>query len=595
MSQLSTLSAGAWETLSILVLVLLLLVTNKVRIDFIGIFILLALGIGGLVKEEKLFAGFGSEAVIVIAAMLAIGEALVRTGLADRLASWMTRLGGRTERRLLPVMMVIVGVLSSFISDLAIVAVFLPVMLGFEQRLKIPASRLLLPLALASTLGLFTVVGSSSIIVANQALISSGGKSLSLFSVAPLGLALLTVGTLYVWLFRKWILPKATGETDTTRAAIGVPEYLTELLVSSDSSWNGLSLKDISYFKENGINIVRILREEPVDFVKPTTVLHEGDILLVTARREDLLKLRSTPDFSVQKEVHKSLEEADIHLAGEAIVRQGSVFVGRTLQQLRFREEYDVTVLALYRDGHSISRQLATTPLRTGDMLLLQGSRDAMSEINDDTGLLMISQTSHNPQARKKGPLALAVLALMLTLSATNWMPITTAAVLGVGLMVMVRIMSMNNVYRAIEWHILVFVAAMIPLSTAMKDTGLIDLMSHAIVSAVGSLGPYALLAVTFWIGALITQVLSNTATALLLAPVVIGAATTMGVNPVPFVIGIITAVNAAPITYIAHKVYLVVMAPGGYKYKDYVKFGLPMTLLSFGITMLLVPLIWPF
>jgi di/tricarboxylate transporter len=527
--------------------------------------------------------------------MLAIGEALVRTGIADRLAAWMTRIAGQTERRLLPVMMVVVGLLSSFISDLAIVAVFLPVILGFEQRLKIPASRLLLPLALASTLGLFTIVGSSSIIVANQALIQSGGESLSLFSVAPLGLALLTVGTLYVWLCRKWVLPQSTGSQEAARTPIGVPEYLTELLVTRESAWHGQEVQEVSYFKENGIHILRILRRVPIHFVKPDTILRRGDILLVTARRDDLLKLHSTADFSVQKEVHRSLEEADIQLAGEAIVRQGSVFVGRTLQQLRFREEYDVTVLALYRDGHTISRQLATTPLRTGDMLLLQGSRDKMTELNDDTGLLMVSQTSHNPRTRKKGPIALAVLTLMLTLSATNLLPITVASVLGVGLLVMLQIMNMNQVYRAIEWHILVFVAAMIPLSAAMKQTGLIDLMSQGIVSTVGTLGPYALLAAVFWLGALITQVLSNTATALLLAPVVIGAANTMGVNPVPFVLGIITAVNAAPLTYIAHKVYLVVMAPGGYKYKDYVKFGLPMTLLSFAITMLLIPLIWPF
>ncbi|ARU61313.1 hypothetical protein CBW65_10125 [Tumebacillus avium] len=589
------LTPGAWQTLSILLIVLILLVSNKVRIDVIGIFILLALGLGGLVKEKDLWAGFGSEAVIVIAAMLAIGEALVRTGIADRLAVWMTRIGGRTEHRLMPVMMILVGLLSSFISDLAIVAVFLPVVLGFEQRYKIPASRMLLPLALSSTLGLFTIVGSSSIIVANHALIEAGQPSLSLFSVAPLGIALLTLGTLYVVLCRRWVLPTVTGETEQSRPMIGVPEYLTELLVTETSAWHGQKLKDISFLKENGLNILRILREDSVYRVRAATVLHRGDILLVTASRDDLLKLRSTPDVSVQKEVHRSMEETDIHLAGEVIVRSGSDFVGRTLQQLRFREKFDVTVVAIYRDGHAISRSLATTRLRVGDMLLLQGSRDSMQELSEDTGLIMISQTSHNPQTRKKGPLALIVLALMLLLSATETLPISISAVLAVGLLVLFQIMSMNSVYRSVEWHILVFVAAMIPLSTAMKETGLIDLMSQSIINGVGGLGPYALLAVTFWLGALITQVLSNTATALLLAPVIISTATAMGVSPIPLIFGLITGVNAAPLTYIAHKVYLVVMAPGGYRFRDYIKFGVPMTLITFAVTMLLVPLVWPF
>ena len=596
MGLLNALQTEAWVTLGILLITLILLVTNKVRIDLIGLFILLALGIGGLVKEEELFAGFGSEAVIVIAAMLAIGEAMVRTGVADAIAAWLTRIGGQTERRLILVTMLLAGLFSSFISDLAIVAIFLPVVLGFEQRVKVPASRLLLPLALASTLGgLISMIGSSSNIVANQVLIEFGIESLSLFSIAPLGHSLLNVGTVFVWLFRRFLLPKNAAVRLDDKLMVGVQEYLTELRINEGSSWADHKVRDIAFFKDYGINVVRILRKRPIGFIKADTILRQGDILLVEARRDDLLKLQSTADFSVLPHVERVTEGAGVVQVGEALIRQGSELVGRTLQEVRLRERYDVAVLAVWRDGHALTQRLATTELHSGDMLLLQGSGEQMSDLAEEEGLLMISQKSHRPHTRKKGPYAVGILVLMLLLTALNILPITVSSILGVGLLIVLQILTMNQIYRAIEWHILVFIAAMIPLATAMKETGLIDLMSQGIVALVGNLGPYALLAVTFWLAGLTTQVLSNTATALLLAPVVIGAAQTMGVNPVPFVVGIIAAVSASPITYVSHKVYLVIMAPGGYKFRDYLKFGIPLTLVSFLVTMLIVPLLWPF
>jgi di/tricarboxylate transporter len=583
-----------WETLAILIVVLVMLISNKVRIDLIALFIFLALGVPDIVDEKDLFTGFGSEAVIVIAAMLAIGEALVRSGVTDAIFSRITRFAGKTENRLLPTLMIVGGLLSSFISDLAIVSIFLPVLIGFEKRLHVSAQRLLMPFAIASMLGgMITMVGGATNIVANQMVVQAGLPRLPLFAIAPLGASLLVIGVLAMWLLSRFLLPNRAGQG--VKTAVGVHEYLTELQILNTSSWVGKPLKDISFFKESGLNIIRILRADPVRFPRASTVLRTGDVLLVQAHSDDLLKLRSTNDFSVQPEVHKSLESADIAMAGEVIVRQGSEFVGRTLVELRFRERFEVTVVALWRNGQAIRQRIATIPLKTGDMLLLQGPSDKLEEIGDDQGLMLISKKSHVPKVREKGTLAVCIVALIFTLAALQVIPMELAGILGVVLVVIARIISLNQVFRAVEWPILLFVSAMFALGTAMKNTGIIDLVSSALVHVVGPYGPYALLLVCFWMAALVTQVLSNTATTLLLTPVMITAATALHVNPIPFVVTVIVGVTASPLTFVSHKVFLLIMGPGGYRYFDYLRFGLPLTLLFFAVTMCLVPMIWPF
>lgn len=590
------LSGPAWETLAILAAVLVMLVSNKVRIDLIGAFILLALGLTGLVEEKHLFEGFSSKAVIVIACMLALGEGLVRSGVTDWLALWIARMGGQSEKKLLLLLMLVAGVFSSFISDIVVVAIFLPVVLNMERRLGIPASRLLMPLAIASMLGgLISMVGSSSNIVANQILMSMEKTSLGLFDIAPLGLLLLAAGIVFFLLFGHVFLPKKNGQSAKLSDLIGVHDYVMELKVKEDSAWIDKRLRDIHFFQESGLKVVRMIRGRGAYFPRPDSILRKHDILLVQGHRDTLLKLRCTPQFSLHRHARLAHERNGVAVAAEAIVREGSHLVGQSIRDLRYPRRHGVTILALWRNGKVISRRVSDTPLRVGDMLLLQGPRDKMQELWEHEGLLPISQRSHVPRSRQKGPLALLILVGSLLLAAFGVIPLAQASLLGVAAMVVTQILRVNEVYKAIEWPILVFVAAMIPLGEAMRQTGIIDLLANQIVTLFGQWGPYAVLAACFWLAAIVTQILSNTATALLLTPVVIGAAHVLGVSPLPFVVSVIAAVSASPFTYVSHKVFLVVMGPGGYKYTDYVKIGLPLTLLFFVLTMLAVPVLWPF
>ncbi|HEU4963303.1 MAG TPA: SLC13 family permease [Bacilli bacterium] len=590
------LSIPAWETLAILAAVLLMLVSNKVRIDLIGVFLLLALGVLGLADEKHLFDGFASKAVVVIACMLALGEGLVRSGVTDWLALWIARFGGKSERKLLFLLMLVAGVFSSFISDIVVVAIFLPVVLNMERRLGIPASRLLMPLAIASMLGgLISMVGSSSNIVANQVLFSMEKTSLSLFSVAPVGLALLVAGVLYFALFGRWVLPKQKGTSATLKDEIGVHEYLFELKVNEESSWVGKKLRHIDFFAETGLKVVRVLRGKSAHFPRSDSILRERDVLLVQGHRDALLKLRCTPQFSLHRHIRQAHAQTGVAVAAEAIVRDDSHLVGQTIGDLRFPSRRRVAIVALWRNGRVVGKRLSDIRLRGGDMLLLQGAREPMQALREEEGLLVISQRAHVPRSRQKGPLALLILLGTLLAAGCGWLPLQQASLLGVALMVLTQILRVNEVYKAIEWPILLFVAAMIPLGEALRETGVIELVSQQLVDLFGHWGPYAVLAACFWLAALVTQILSNTATALLLTPVVIGAAHVLGVSPLPFVVAVIAAVSGSPITYVSHKVFLVVMGPGGYKYSDFVKVGLPLTLMFFALTMGLVPWLWPF
>ncbi|GMA63622.1 SLC13 family permease [Alicyclobacillus fastidiosus] len=398
-------------------------------------------------------------------------------------------------------------------------------------------------------------------------------------------LVILTIG--------RFLLPNT--EATSSRGSIGIDEYLTELHILPGSDWDGRELRDIRFFREHGINVVRVLRDDPVQFPQADTVLRAGDILLVQAHRDELLKIDDTRDFSVQSDVHESLEDTPVGLVAEALVRQGSDFANRTLEELDFRHRYEVAVLALWRNGQTITQRLAHVAMQPGDMLLLQGHKDNIRSLSEDEGLLMLSAESHTPRVRRKGILSLLILALTFALAAFNILPIDIAGLLGLGLMVILQILSFEQVYRSMEWHILVFVAAMIPLGQAMAQTGILGFLSDEIARMVGHFGPYALLAVCFAITALLTQVMSNTPTTLLLTPVMVKTATSLHYSPLPFVVTVIVAVTASPITYISHKVFLVIMEPGGYRYQDYARLGVPLTVCFFVITLLLVPVIWPF
>lgn len=590
-------TVGAIKTLLILLGVLILLVTNKVRIDIIALLLFLALYFTGLVPSHLLFSGFSSEAVILIASMFVMGEALVKTGITDRLASLVAKLGNGNETRLAIALMFVASLASAFVSDVGLVAIFMPAVFGLEKKTKVPASRLLLPLAIAAMLGgLLTLVGTSSSIIANEIMIKSGYPGWSVFNMTPLGFVLVITGIVYMLFIGRFQIPNRRGEF-----VVNVPEvkqYLTHVTIQEGSPWVGETLADIKFLKEHDISVVRIMRKERSVFNPgPQDVLQAGDVLLVRAAMDHLVALQEEKGLEVEADrdpnTHR-LQTENVHIA-EAMLLRPSPLIGRTLAQTDFRGRFGLTVLAIWRKGSTLVQKLDRIRFDVGDVLLLQGSQEAASRLERFGGVVLLSEHHHEHTDSWQGWLALVILLGVLLAAAFNYISITVAGVLGVTLMVATKLITMRDAYAAVEWKVLVLIASMIPLGTAMQTTGILTLLAHGVVQFLGPFGSYALLAGFFVIAALLTQVLSNFATALLLTPVAISTAKLMHYHPDPLVMAVVAAVSASPITPVSNKVNLLVMGPGGYKYGDYLRMGIPLTFVLFLVSMVFIPIWWPF
>lgn len=590
--------AGA-EALAVLALTMVMLASNRVRIDVVGLAVLAVVGVLGLVPASRLYAGFSSEAVVLIGSMLAVGEGLRRAGVTDALARWLEHTGRKSPRLLRLALLALPPLPSAFISDVGLMAILLPTVMRLKDGLKLPPGRILMPLAIAIALGgLLTMVGSAGNIIANAALGQAGLPEIGLFAITPLGLALTALGIGFLVLAgQRWLPAGATGEFVSDYGA--VRDFLSQITVRPDSPLAGQPLKAVPYFREHHVSIVRILRNGHA-VVAPggSTVLAAGDTLLVQGSREAVLALSDAQGLEVARDrdpaTHR-LRQGEAEVV-EAVVPGGSRLARHTLRTLNFRTRYGASVLAVYRQGATLTRALADIPLAAGDILLLEGTPDAIRRLELDRVLVVLGPAPHaEPVPAYKGVLAVGLLAALLGLAAAGVLPITLAATLVVAGMVGSGIVTLGQIYRAIDWRILVLVGGLTPLGTALVQSGVTARAAHDLVTALSPYGAAAVMAAFFWLAALLTQVISNVATALVLSPVAIGVARADHWSPDPLLTAMIVALSAAPLTPLANKVFLMTMSPGGYRYRDYLKVGLPLTVVIFLAALWLIPFLFPF
>ncbi|MCY0884446.1 MAG: SLC13 family permease [Firmicutes bacterium] len=585
--------------LGLLALTMVLLASNRVRIDLVGLLVLVLAGLSGLVPASRLYAGFSSEAVVLIGAMLAVGEGLRRSGVTDALARWLEGLGRRRPHLLRLALLALPPLPSAFISDVGLMAILLPTAMRLREGLDLPPGRTLMPLAIAIALGgLLTMVGSAGNILANAALGAAGLPQIGLFAITPLGLLLTILGLGFLLLAgQRWLPAGATGEFVSDYGA--VKEFLSEIRVLPGSPLAGRPLAAVPYFRQHHVTIVRILRGDHT-VVAPggDTVLQAGDRLLVHGSREAVLTLTDSQGLEAVRDrdpATRRLREGEAQVV-EAVVPSGSRLTGRTLRAFDFRTRYGATVLAIYRQGSTLTRTLGDIRLQAGDILLLEGPPAAIRRLDLERVLVVLGPAPHAEAVPAwKGGLAVALLAVLLGAAAAGLLPVTLAATLVVTGMVLAGIVSLGQIYRAVDWRILLLVGGLTPLGTALVDSGLTARAVHALVAALSPYGPLAVTAAFFWLAALLTQVISNVATALVLSPVAIGVARLNHWSPDPLLMAMVVALSAAPLTPLANKVFLMTMTPGGYRYADYLRVGLPLTLLVFAASLWLIPVFFPF
>jgi di/tricarboxylate transporter len=599
---------------SVVAVAAVLFASNRVRLDVVAMLVVLALMLSGVLTVNESLAGFGDPVVLLVAGLLVVGEMLDRTGVAQSIGNWIIRTGGNSETRLLALIMLAAAALSSVMSSTAVVAIFIPIVFKVAATSGLSASRLLMPMSFAAMVsGMLTLIATTPNLVVSNELAANGFQPLGFFSFAPIGLVVLLVGIVYILLVGRRMLGGTGAETrgssarslDSLWEEFEIAEDLQRLRVSPRSS---LVDKTIGELEIETRYRVWILAVESVAHGES-----RGGIVTASAgytiRAGDLLVaigLEAVLDEFAEKERLERQPRSDasrrrlLHELGSALVliHPDCQFIGKSLRQAGLGARYGIHVIGIRR-GKRLLEDYADTPLASADTLLVAGSWKDIAKLggqNHDFVLLeMPAEYEEARPAHRKAPIAIAILLGMVLLSVFDVVPVVAAVLLAAMAGVFTRCLTMEDAYRSISWSSLVLLAGMLPVAVALKKTGGTDLMVDGVVSGIGSTGPYALMTLLFFLTAGLSMFLSNTASAVLLAPVAIQAASALELSPYPFAISVLVGASAAFASPVASPVVTLVVEPGKYRFVDFVKVGGPLMLLTYVVTLIVTPLLFPF
>lgn len=622
-------NADMWIALAILALAILFFVTEWLRVDVVAIVVMVALALTGLLSAPESISGFSNPAVLTIASLFIVGGAVMQTGLADAIGARILKIAGRSHARLTLVIILAVGLLSAFMSDTGTVAVLLPAIASLALGAGISTSRLLIPLAYGALLGgATTLIGTPPNIIVSDLLREEGLQPFGFFDYTPAGLAVFTAGIAFMLLLGRRILPdyrprQALQRVETPEELVALyrlPDDMFRLRVRRGSALVGKSVAQSGLRPDFDVTILEILRPQaPVpatNFGDARRVLHQdgfeslspgpqisfqaGDLLIVRGRATDVSQAAAHWNLGVQPAQAEDETAFISREAGiaEVLLPPRSSLIGKTLVETRFGSLYGLTVLGIQRSGAQQPLDLKETRLSFGDILLVQGPWEDILSLRErprDFVVMGQPEAMLGPRARARAPLALAILAGMLVLMVINVIPVVAVSMLAALAMILAGAITIDEAYESVDWKSIVLVAGMLPMSIALERTGVVSLVAGGMAASLGELGPLAVLAGLFVLTSLFTQIISNTATTVLIAPVGLAVARTLGVQPYAFVMGIAIAASMAFATPVASPVNTLVMRAGNYRFTDYLKVGVPMILLALFIAVLVLPLIFPF
>ena len=774
--------------LGILAVSLVLFISEVIRMDLVALLVLGALAITGLVDSSEAFAGFSNSAVITVWAMFILSEGLTRTGIADVIGRQVMRIAGRREISMIVVIMITGAVLSAFMNNIGVAALMLPVVVEVARRTRIPASRLLMPLAYSTLLGgLMTLIGTPPNLLISESLVLNGYAPFKLFDFTPIGGAVMVIGVLFVALIGRFLLPKRRAERDkhvsqrSLRARYKLQERTFMMRVPYDSVLVGKTLAESRIGASTGLIILSLLRhgrsetlparqtiirggdgllvqgridqfrelrrwsdlvierEAPVlksmvaskvayaavtiadgspviselvrhaafrsrfdvivvgvmrrDAFRMTNLayvpIRNGDTVLVQGEIESIAQLEKFPDFSqveiftpeqlaekdlgdermfvVRLPKHSGLAEetlqksrlADVFdfrvlaifrdgelqvmprgdevlLGGDLLLIEGqhsdldvlrglqeleidtkipanvsayeserltlmdatldprSSLAGRTVGELNFRERYGIELAAIEREGETVGTDLANERLQIGDALLLLGPRDRLQLLSSDSDFLVLTPLGQEPPDTRRAPLAAAIMFGVVIAVMLGYAPISIAAVIGGTIMVLTGCLNMEQAYRAIDWRAIFLIAGMLPLGTAMQDTGAATYLADQVMSLLGDAGPWPVIMGLYILTAMATMIIPTAALVVLMSPIVLSAMSDMGLAPETAMMAVAMAASASFTSPISHPANILVMGPGGYRFIDYLKVGVPLTIVVFITVMILLPILWP-
>lgn len=587
---------------AILLVSFVLLVTEKLRNDVVAVLIVIALASTRLLSPAEALSGFGSEPAIVVAAIFVLSAGLHRTGVAESLGRLIGRWAGDSWTRAIAVIMPSVAVLSAFTHHVTTTAVMLPVTLDLARDKRIPASKLLMPLSFAASLGTtITIIGAPAFLIASESLRQAGRPGLDLFSIAPIGLVLSAVGTVFVLLVGRFLLPERKGaETGANRFRL--EEYFTELTVLDESPFRDKTVREIEAERAYELSVVGVVRHgRRLGGALADTRVSPGDVLLVRMTPEDIaaipkeagVELHPVAQYQPTDGGAPHEDDDPAERLVQAVVAPGSELARRTIADVDFRRRYGAIVVGLWRQNGWLDDELSRTRLRPGDVLILQGDDEALARVGAAPGILMLVPFHGEGRVRRKGTLASAIMVLTVAAAAFDLLSLEIAGLAGAVAMVMTGCLAGGQAYRAIDSRIFVFIAGAIPLGLAMKATGAADTLAGWLQGVMqGWSQPLVLLAL-FAVVAVVTQFMSDSATTALFAPVAVALAQALDRPPEPYVVSVAMASVVAFLTPIGHHGNLLIYGPGGYRFADFVRVGAPLTALAALVVVFLAPLLW--
>ena len=589
-----------------------LFVTDFVRSDLVGILVVLALMLSGVLTVDEALAGFSNAVVMIIVAMFVVSEALVSTGIAQQIGSTVLKLGRGDETRLVILLMVVIAVVGAFMSSTSAMAIFIPVALSVAQKAELNRKRLLMPLSIGALIsGMMTLIATAPNLVVSEALQEKGLPALKFFSVTPFGIAALIIGTGFMVMIGRGLLDREKriqtqhqGLTvDNLVSNYGLSDHANRFRIPPASPLIDRSVARIQIRQHYGLHLLAFEKHQGSGRVwvqaAAETVFESGDNIIIIGKRADADRFAA--ENSLERMPHLSDRERQALLqevgVAEIMLAPESTLIGKTLADVEFRSRFNATVLSIRRRRELLTENLLDHPLDFGDALLVNASWTDILRLRDerrDFVVLTLPQEFHEViPARKQASWSLAIIGAMVAAMVTGLVPTVAAAMLAAVALVLTRCVNLVAVYRTINWPAVVLIAGVLPLATALNKSGAAQLISIGLVDALGPLGPFAMLAVIFMVTAAIGLFISNTATAVIIAPIAIDAALTIGVPPQAFAMTVAIACSAAFVTPVSSPVNMLIMEPGGYKFMDFVKVGLPLLLLTMIATVTLAGIIY--
>ncbi|AMW28184.1 SLC13 family permease [Arthrospira platensis] len=576
-------------TLSIVVLALISFIVEWLPVDLTAIAVTVLLMFLGLVTPEQGISGFGNSATITVMAMFILSAGITRTGviqiIRDRLIKW----GGKRINQQLFVMGSLVGPISAFINNTAVIAIFLPIIEDWCKQQKTSPSQFLIPLSYASILGgMITVIGTSTNILAGGISEQLGYGNFHIFQFTSVGLLTFLIGLLYISLIAPKLLPKRESRINSAMEnSYDLQEYLSEVVVTNTSSLVGQTLRESEIQRKFDLDVLELVRNK-IHLPQPVAdkVLKSGDILIIRSTREDLLKIKNErgldllPDVKFREQSLETVLSSGEEKIAEVLILSNSRLIGTTLKDLRFRQRYNVTVLAIRRGAELVQGRLGKIKLRFGDLLLVQGPKESFIGLQTTRELLVLEQRDIDNLRTEKAGIAIGITLGVIALAAFKIVPILVSALAGVILMVATGCLKPGEMYGAVRWDVIFLLAGLIPLGIAMENSGATEWLANNLVSVGGHLSGYWVLTFFFIITVLLTEVLSNNATVVLMIPIAVRVAETLQLNPYAFMFAVTLAASCSFMTPIGYQTNTMVYSPGGYKFSDFTRVGFLLTLL---------------